>query len=137
MGLSFQEKSLWAMLVGIVVVFGFYFSNALSTAALNLMPHHIVLFAVAVVLLVLTQIVGQALIAIVDRQTASDERDQWISLRGTRNGAYVLASGVFVALCMPLFFAGNFAFTHTLLAFWVLAQLVEIASQLWLYRRGV
>ena len=31
---------------------------------------------------------------------------------------------------------GNFVFTHVLLGFWVLAQLVEIASQLVLYRRG-
>jgi hypothetical protein len=30
---------------------------------------------------------------------------------------------------------GNFAFTHVLLGAWVLAQLVETGSQLWLYRR--
>jgi hypothetical protein len=73
MSLSFQEKSLWTMLVSMVLVFSFYFSNAFSTAASNLLPHHLFLFAIAIVLL----------------------------------------------------------------AFWVLAQLVEIVSQLWLYRRGV
>ncbi len=31
---------------------------------------------------------------------------------------------------------GSFVFTHLLLGFWVLAQLVEIASQLVLYRRS-
>lgn len=60
-----------------------------------------------------------------------------IALKGTRNGSFVLATGVFVALCAAVFTNGNFVFTHVLLGFWVLAQLVEIASQLHLYRRGV
>jgi hypothetical protein len=59
-----------------------------------------------------------------------------IELYGTRNGAYVLAAGAFFALCTALFTQGNFVFMHVLLGFWVLAQLVEIGSQLLLYRRG-
>ena len=65
-----------------------------------------------------------------------DERDELIALKGSRNGAYVLAAGVFFALCAAVFIPGNFAFTHLLLGFWVLAQLVEIGSQLVMYRRG-
>ena len=42
---------------------------------------------------------------------------------------------VLVALCVSLVAEGNFLFTHVLLAFWVLAELVDIGSQLVLYRR--
>jgi len=49
----------------------------------------------------------------------------------------VLATGVFLALCTALLTNGNFLFMHVLLAFWVLAQLAEIGSRLFLYRRGV
>jgi hypothetical protein len=136
MSLSFQEKSLWLMFVSLVGVFGFYFVTVLPTDAANVMPQQVVLFALAVVMLVILQIAGHIVIAIVDRRTETDERDRLIGLKGTRNAGYVLATGVFFALCAAIVTEGNFVFTHLLLAFWVLAQLVEIGSQLFLYRRG-
>lgn len=136
MGISFQEKSLWLMFVSLVGIFGFYFVAVLPTDAVDVMPHQVVLFVLAVVLLVIMQIVGHIVIAILDRRTETDERDRLIGLKGTRNAAYVLATGVLLALCAALLTEGNFVFTHVLLGFWVLAQLVEIGSQLLLYRRG-
>jgi hypothetical protein len=90
----------------------------------------------AVILLVVTQVAGHLVIAILDRRCRTDERDRLIALKGTRNGAFVLATGVFLALCAAVLTKGNFVFTHLLLAFWVLAQLAEIGSQLYLYRKG-
>lgn len=136
MSLSFQEKSLWLMFVSLVGVFGFYFATVLPADAANVMPQQVVLFALAVVMLVILQIAGHIVIAIVDRRTETDERDRLIGLKGTRNAGYVLATGVFLALCAAIVTEGNFVFTHLLLGFWVLAQLVEIGSQLFLYRRG-
>ncbi|MFZ2486643.1 MAG: hypothetical protein WAZ19_00860 [Anaerolineae bacterium] len=136
MNVTFQEKSLWVMLVGLLAAFGFYFATVLPGHAANVLPQQVVLFVLAVVFLVVIQIVGHALLAGLDRNTATDERDWLIALKGTRNGSYVLATGVFAALCAALLIPGNFVFTHILLAFWVLAQLVEIGSQLLLYRRG-
>ncbi len=135
MGVSFQEKSLWLMFVSLVGVFGFYFVTVLPADAANVMPHQVVLFTAAVVMLVIMQVVGHIVIAIVDRNTETDERDRLIGLKGTRNAAYVLATGVFLALCAALLTDGNFVFTHVLLGSWVVAQLVEIGSQLFLYRR--
>lgn len=137
MGVSFQEKSLWVLFVGLILGFGFYFIVVLPTNSANLLSYHVVLFVVAVVMLVITQIVGHSVIAALDQKTKTDERDRLIELKGTRNGAYVLATGVFLALCTALATEGNFIFAHVLLGFWVLAQLVEIGSQLFLYRRGV
>lgn len=136
MDLSFQEKSLWLMFVSLVAGFGFYFVTVLPTGAANLMPHQVALFVGAVVMLVILQIAGHIVIAIMDRRTETDERDRLIELKGTRNAAYVLATGVFLALCAAIVTEGNFVFTHLLLGFWVLSQLVEIGSQLFLYRRG-
>ena len=136
MNVSFQEKSLWLMLSSLMLGFGFYFVTVLPTTTVNLMPDHVVFFVLAVVILVITQVVGHIIIVAFDHHTKTDERDQLIELKGTRNGAYVLATGVFLALCAALFTEGNFIFTHVLLGFWVLAQLVTLASQLFLYRRG-
>ncbi|MBX2999462.1 MAG: hypothetical protein KF893_13180 [Caldilineaceae bacterium] len=137
MGLSFQEKSLWLQFVGLIAVFSLYFFSVLPAETATVMPHQIGLFVGMVVLLVMIMVAGHILIAIIDRRNETDERDQLIELKGERNSSYVLATGVFLALCAAVLTEGNFVFTHLLLGFWVLAQLVEIGSQLYFYRRGV
>ncbi len=137
MGMSFREKMLWLLFASLLAVFGFYFASVLPADGADVMPQHVVLFVGVVVVLVVVQVVGAIVLAVVERpRDAVDERDRLIGLRSTRNGAYVLATGVFFSLCAAVFTEGNFVFTHVLLGFWVLAQLVEIGSQLFLYRRG-
>jgi len=136
MGLSFQEKSLWLMFVSLLGVFAFYFIAVLPTDTVDVMPSQVVLFVLTIILLVIIQVAGHIVIAVVDRRTQTDERDRLIALKGTRNASYVLATGVFLALCAALVTEGDFFFIHVLLGFWVFAQLVEIGSQLFLYRRG-
>ncbi len=141
--MSFQEKSLWLLFVSLLGIFGYYFAVVIPAKAVDVMPWHVGFFVALVVLLVLIQISGSIIAAIIGKLSGSmdgrhdtDERDKLIGLKSTRNGAYVLATGVFLSLSSALFFDGNFVFTHVLLGFWVLAQLVEIASQLVLYRRS-
>lgn len=136
MSLSFREKSLWLMLIGLMGTFTFYFARVLPSSAVNVEPRHMALFALAVTILVIVAIGGHIVFAIFDRRTAADERDRLVELKGRRNASYVLATGVFIALCLPELTTGTFLFTHVLLAFWVLAQGVEIGSQLYLLRRG-
>lgn len=136
MNTSFQEKSLWVTFVGLLSACGFYLSVILSAQTVDIMPQQVVLFVLATVLLVITQVIGHILVALIDRHTTTDERDKLIGLKGSRNGSYVLATGVFLALCAVVLTEGTFIFTHVLLGFWALAQLVEIGSQLFLYRRG-
>jgi hypothetical protein len=124
------------MFASLIAAFGFYFRAVLPTRTANVLPHQVVLFVVAVVLLVVLQIAGHIVMAIVDRRTETDERDRLIALKGTRNAAYVLATGVFLSLNAAVLTQGNFVFTHVLLASWVLAQLTETGSQLAMYRRG-
>lgn len=136
MGLSFQEKSLWLVLVSLAVVFAGYFALALPLRTADVNAAQVGLFVAAVVLLVVLQIAGHLVVALVDRDDRTDERDRFIALKGMRNAGYVLATGVFFALCTAVATTGNFATAHVLLASWVVAQMVEIASQLWYYRRG-
>jgi hypothetical protein len=143
MHMSFQEKCLWLLFVSLIGIFGSYFAVVIPAKAVDVMPWHIGFFVALVVLLVVIQILGSITLAIISKLSGSmdgrhdtDERDRLIGLKSTRNGSYVLAAGVFLSLSSALFTKGNFAFTHLLLGFWVLAQLVEIGSQLVLYRRG-
>jgi hypothetical protein len=136
MNLSFQEKSLWLQFVSLIAVFGLYFSTVLPTDTMIVLPHQVGLFVGMVVLLVVLMVAGHIFIAIIDQRTESDERDRLFELKGERNSSYVLATGVFLSLCAAVLIEGNFVFTHLLLGFWVLAQLVEIGSQLYFYRRG-
>lgn len=136
MEMTFREKSLWLVGSSLVLVYGLYFWRVLPSAGVDVLPTQVGAFAGAVVLLVIIQVVGHALIAIQDRRTAPDERDRLIGLIGDRNGAFTLAAGVFLSLGLAVFTRGNFLFTHVLLACWVLASLVSIGTSLWLYRRG-
>lgn len=141
MSMTFQEKSLWVTFVGLLLAFGAYFWLAYATilptpAAKDLLPHQAALFMVTILLLVVILVAGHIAIALFDRRSETDERDRWIALKGTRNGSYVLAIGVFLALCTALLTEGNAIMAHVLLGFWVLAQGVEIVSQLVLYRRS-
>lgn len=142
MSLTFREKSLWLLLLSLVVAFAIYLATALSAPSANVAPVHVAAFIGMLVALVVIQVIGHAVMAIAShRELAaaiqSDERDVLIRLKSTQRAAYVLVVGVFCSLCLAVLVAGNFIFVHVLLTFWVLAQATEILSQLILYRRGV
>jgi hypothetical protein len=141
MSMSFQEKSLWVSLAGLLLAFGGYFYSAYVTvlptpAAKDVLPQQAGLFIAATVALVAILVAGHVVIALLDRRTETDERDRSIELRGGRFGSFVLATGVFFALCSALITEGNAIMAHVLLGSWALAQGVEIISQLVMYRRG-
>ena len=141
MTMTFREKSLWISLAALVITFGGYFYSAYQTSlylpvSKDLMPHHAGLFIGATAVLVLILIAGHIVIALLDRRTEPDERDRSIELRAGRYGSFLLGTGVFLALCAAVMTEGNAIMAHVLLGFWVLAEIVEIATQLVVYQRG-
>ncbi len=141
MYISFREKSLGLLIVSLVAVFGGYFIHALNHVTERVQAGQIVLFASAIVVLVLIQIIGHVVLAVASLRELSakiqtDERDTMVRLKGSRASSLVLAVGVFLSLCVGVAGSGNFAFVHVLLAFWVVAQVTDYATQLVLYRRG-
>ena len=140
MNLSFHEKSLRLTFATVAAAFALYFALVLPHASWSgiVGPGEVALFVAVVLALVVLQVAGFVMIAIADRRTRTDERDRLVALKGSRNGGFVLACGVFVALCLAVAYpASNFAFTHVLLAFWVAAQLVDTGTQIVLQRTGV
>lgn len=139
--ISFREKSLWLLLVSLCVAFVVYFAFALSNASAQVEPTQVAEFIGIIVVLVVVQIVGHALLGIASRRELAakiqtDERDALVRLKSSRLSSYVLVAGVFFSLCVGVLMSGNFVFVHVLLAFWILAQATEYATQLVLYRRG-
>jgi membrane glycosyltransferase len=98
-----------------------------------------VLFIILLVPLILFFIVGAIVAVVTGRRSEveDDERDRLVELKGIRNGAYVLGTGIFAAIACALLTDGNFWFVHVLFASLVISELVESASQLVYYRRGV
>lgn len=141
MPLSFQEKSLWLLLTSLLLVFGLYFASALPMESLYISEANVAIFILMIVLLVVIQIIGHILLALTSLKELTqgvqeDERDKLITLKASNISSYVLVVGVLLALTLCLFIPGNFVFAHVLLGFWVAAQVVEIALQLYFYRRG-
>jgi hypothetical protein len=143
--MSFREKSLWVMVAALTLA-AFFYGHAVAYVnhdqfeivpwqAMRVLPPVVFLFHIAVAVLVLFAILGHAVIALLDRRTAEDERDRMIALKGARVGGFVLAVGVFLALWLAVASSGNFWFTQLLLGFWVLAQLADYTVQLKLHRQ--
>jgi hypothetical protein len=137
---SFQEKSAIAMTGALAVVYGAYF--AIVARWLTVTPADEIVYQplliVAIVPLVVLAVVSHVAIALANPKEAgaSDERDRLIALRGERVGGYVLAVGVLGGLVLAIAELAPFYIAHALLLAWVVAELVEGATKIVLYRRG-
>ena len=148
MNLSFREKSLWASLIAILVVFSPYFAinfSHLLTGDPEISDTFVAIgtFVAAVLFLVVIMVVLHILIALSTRYEDEDERDRFIELTATRNAHWVLSVGVWVTLAAPGASAigwlppmSTLLFAHLIFAAFVLAEVVGIVSQLIQYRRG-
>ncbi len=139
--MSFRETSLALPMASLAVVFGSYFVWVWPRRPKQWEAGRIAAFFSVLLALVLLQIVGHTPLAIAGRKELSrtvqtDERDALIRLRALRISSWILAAGVFLSLSIATSLSGNFAFTHTLLAFCVIAQLIELLSRWVDYRRG-
>lgn len=139
MNASFEEKSVWVQLVGVVVGLGAYFvvAGRMLAAGVTALPAYAALFAVAVVLLVVLLIVGHALAALAGRPEGRDERDRLIGWRAESNSSWVLAAGVLTAVTGMIFAVDNVWVAHLLLLSLVLSEVLGLALRLVYYRRGV
>lgn len=139
MDLSFNEKMHWVTIIALVVIYGFYFLAVLPPESPDVSGEQVVLFLVLLVPLVLIFIIGAIVAVATGRRSEveDDERDRLIELKGIRNGAYVLGTGVFAAIACALLTDGNFWLIHVLFASLVLSEVIESASRLVYYRWGV
>lgn len=101
----------------------------------------------AVVMLVVLQVIGHIVAAVISKPEDGDERDRLIGLRSDQVGGIVLNIGVISTVGHILaagFFdqpsvvalASPFGILNMLVASMVIAELCACLTRIWLYRRG-
>ena len=146
MDLSFQEKSAWGLLVGIVVVSAFYFPVAFEVVATVAHPAPLIaVSAVGVVAIVIIETVYHVVIAAAARGgTDPDERDRLIDLKAERNSGFVLGVGLFTLvgwIFVQSALGAEFVMQPLTIAVWILlaltvSEVAKLGWQLWYYRTG-
>lgn len=136
---SFEEKSVWIQLIGTGVGLGAYFAIAgtMLRNGVTELPAYVPLFVIAVILIVIINAVGHAVVAIVSRKEGQDERDRLIGWRAESNAAWILGVGVLLAITGLLLAVENVWVAHLLLLSLFLAEVVKQVMQLVYYRRGI
>jgi len=145
MDLSFQEKSAWGLLAGILVVSAFYFPRALAIVEYAGNPVALIAISgVGVVALVIIEALYHAIIAVTGGDE-TDERDKLIDLKAERNGGLVLGLSLFVLvghIIVENAVMGGAGPNALLIAVYIIAgltfsEVVKLASQIWYYRAGI
>lgn len=136
---SFEEKSAWVQLVGIVVGLGAYFVAAgqLLAQGVRAMPAFTSLFIVAVVALVVILIAGHAAAAAVGKPEERDERDRLIAWRAEHHSSWLLGVGVIGAIACLCVGVENVWTANLLLLSLALSEALGLLLRIVSYRRGV
>lgn len=139
MNASFEEKSAWITLFGLVLVFGLYSVVAGRMLAAGVTPTlaFVPLFALSVMLLVVILVAGHVAVAIASRPDGRDERDQLISWRAEHNSSWVLGAAVLAAAFGLAVEIDRAWIANGLLMTLFLSEILSQALRLYYYRRGI
>jgi hypothetical protein len=139
MNASFEEKSAWIQLVGMITTLGFYFAVATRLLAQGItdLRAFVPIFIVAVIVMVAVLVAGHVLAALVDRPAGPDERDRLIGWRAESNASWIVAVGVLTAITGLVLSVGDVWIAHLLMVSLFLSEIVKYACQLVYYRRGM
>lgn len=138
--MSFEEKSTWAGLLTVALVYGWYFakvSAALPSLDVTSIEYQGLMIKTVVVLIAIS-IATHIAIAIMapDESDQSDERDRAVNVRGEYIGGYIVSMVALLGLGMAMYEMAHFWIANTLLLGLVMAELVGGCAKLYLYRRG-
>ena len=142
MNLSFEEKSTWASLVIILIVFTGYFSQVFDGIAAGSLDKADItgLFFGAVITVIVMEIILHIAIAVFnvrDADQPTDERDRLFSMRAGNISGWVLGFGVLIIAAQTFMKDLNPMWVANLLLFMVfVSQIVSYALKLFYYRRG-
>jgi hypothetical protein len=144
MDLTFQEKSVWGLLAGILIVSAYYFPAALAIAAETAHPVPLLFVSIGgIVAIVVIETVYHIIIAATGN-TTTDERDELISLKAERNGGLMLGVallwliGYVVWQYIRMQGAGPNALTISvfIIAALTVSEVAKLVSQICYYRFG-
>ena len=140
--MSFRDKSALVTIVALLIASAVYVVSLVSAAGgkplvdVAYQPYLIGF----VIVLVIVSVVGQIVVAVRSPKEATaprDERERLITWRAGSVSAYVLEVGAFLAIALAMAQVDWFWIANTVLALWVLAEIVDGGVQLSLSRRGV
>ena len=139
MNASFEEKSVWIQLIGTIVSLGLYFivAGKMLSNGINMLPAFVPVFIVAVVLIVLVNVTGHVVVAIVSGPEGRDERDRLIEWRAESKSSWILGAGVIIAINAMILSVDNVWIAHFLLLSLFICEVVKDVCQLVYYRRGI
>ncbi|MFN0131129.1 MAG: hypothetical protein ACKVW3_01130 [Phycisphaerales bacterium] len=139
MGASFEERSVWVQLVGMVVGLGVYFviAGRMLAAGVRAMPAYAALFIVATVLMVILLVAGHIVMALASKPEGQDERDRVIAWRAEHNSSWVLATGVLAAVTGMVFEIEAVWIANLLLLSLALSEVLGFVLRPVYYRRGI
>lgn len=136
--MSSEEKSTWAVLIAMLLTYGWYFFDVLVTnGGAEYVGYQTRIIGLVVGLIVLI-IIGHIAIAILSPNDAgaSDERDKSINRFGEYVGGYVLGAATLCVLGMTMAELPYFHIAHAILGGLVLSEIVSSVVKIWRYRRG-
>ncbi|GAB5520172.1 MAG: hypothetical protein RhofKO_24230 [Rhodothermales bacterium] len=139
MNASFEEKSVWVQLASLLLSLGAYFVVAghMLSAGVDALPVYVPVFTIAVILIVLVNIAGHIVIALMDGPAQRDERDRLIGWRSESNTSWILGVGVIMAITGLIIAIPVVWIAHGLLLTLFIAEVAKYTLQLFYYRRGV
>jgi amino acid transporter len=142
MNLSFQEKSTWVTLILTVLIFGYYFAEAISIFQNESVDNSTIagLFISAIIFAIIFYSISHIILAVINRKEAEqneDERDKLIELKGVRLSYYVLVAGVFVTGSSLFMTSSPLILANIIFFFFILGEVIGYVSKLIFYRRGV
>ena len=131
MDTSFEEKSVWVQLVGLVVGLGSYLvvAGLMVSNGVSALPAFVPVFAVAIALVVAINIAGHVVQA--------DERDRLIGCRAESQSSWILGVGVIGAIMALILSVSGVWVAHLLLISLFGSEVAKGALQIVHYRRGI
>ena len=141
--MSFHEKSLWASLIAVSLVYGGYFISIIP----NLLEREHYPVAAAwpamiglTIFIVVVQIVLQLTAAVVSPGTVNDpedERDKMIDLKAGRYSGVILGAGMLLTIFGIMTGYSGYVLIHFGLFAVVVAELMKLGRQVYFYQAGL
>ena len=139
MDTSFEEKSVWIQLTGLVVGLGGYLvvAGVMLSNGVSALPAFVPVFAVAIVLIVAINVAGHIVAAVASQSQDADERDRLIGCRAESRSSWILGVGVIGAIIALIASVGGVWVAHLLLISLFGSEAVKEVLQIVYYRRGL
>ena len=151
--MSYKERSTWVSLGILLYIWFNYFTNIFSLNSLQelTIEHVNQLLLDVIIITIALEVILQIVIAIIDNQDANyneDERDKLISLHGYRYAYFILTTGVILAVFYTVFptlasyifpsiaLPNSYLVMHLIIVFALCAEITNLATKIFYYRRG-